>query len=77
MSFLVKVEWRDGKLTLIDTSMPDEKVPLDRAAEPGSFVAAPGYRQSGEPVEFGRRPDGAVESLAFGGGSLVRLDPVR
>jgi CubicO group peptidase (beta-lactamase class C family) len=77
MSFLVRVEWRDGKLTLVDTSAPDEKVPLDRGSEPGSFVAAPGYRSSGEPVNFGRRPDGTVESLSFGGGLLVRLDPVR
>jgi CubicO group peptidase (beta-lactamase class C family) len=77
MSFLVKVEWRDGKLTLVDTSEPDEKIPLGRGAEPGTFVAAPGYRSSGEPVEFGRRPDGTVASLFFGGGLLVRLDPVR
>jgi len=77
MSFLVKVEWRDGKLTLVDTSMPDEKIPVDRGAEPGTFVAAPGYRPSGEPVVFGRRADGTVETLFFGGGLLVRLDPVR
>ena len=77
MSFLVRAEWRDGKLTLVDTSQPDDKLPLDRGAEPGTFVAAPGYRASGEPVAFGRRPDGTVESLFFGGGLLVRLDPVR
>ena len=76
MSFLVKVEWRDGKVTLIGVSEPDMKIPLDRAAEAGTFVAAPGYRQSGEPVTFGRRADGTVDSLDFGGGSLVRLDPV-
>jgi D-alanyl-D-alanine carboxypeptidase len=77
MSYLVRLEWRDGKLTLVDTSERDEKIPLDRAAEPGSFVVAPGYRESGEPVKFGRRPDGTVESLFFGGGLLVRLDRVR
>jgi len=77
MSFLVRVEWRDGKLTLVDTSEPGEKIPLERGAEPGTFVAASGYRPSGEPVEFGRRPDGTVESLFFGGGLLLRLDPVR
>jgi CubicO group peptidase (beta-lactamase class C family) len=76
MSYLVRVEWRDGHLTLIDMSEPSDKAVLDRAAEPGSFVVAPGVRQSGESVEFGRRPDGAVTSLAFGGGSLVRLGPV-
>jgi CubicO group peptidase (beta-lactamase class C family) len=76
MSFLVRVEWRDGKLTLVDVAEQGEKVPVERGSQPGSFVVAPGYRQSGEPVEFRRRPDGAVVSLLFGGGSLLRLDPV-
>jgi CubicO group peptidase (beta-lactamase class C family) len=75
-SFLVKLEWRDGQLTMIDTSQPDDKVVIHRAAEPGSFVVAPGVRQSGEPVEFRRLPDGTVASMAFGGGSVVRLGPV-
>jgi D-alanyl-D-alanine carboxypeptidase len=77
MSFVVRLEWRDGKPTLVDTSAPGQKILLDRAAEPGGFIVAPGYRQSGEPVRFGRRPDGTVVSLQLGGGSLVRLDPVR
>jgi CubicO group peptidase (beta-lactamase class C family) len=77
MSSLIRVEWRDGKLTLVGISEPDGKLPLDRGAEPGTFVAAPGYRASGEPVKFGRRPDGTVESLFVGGGSLLRLGPVR
>jgi D-alanyl-D-alanine carboxypeptidase len=77
MSFVVRLEWRDGKPTLVDTSAPGQKILLDRAAEPGGFVVAPGYRQSGEHVRFGRRPDGTVVSLQLGGGSLVRLDPVR
>jgi len=77
MSFLVRAEWRDGKLTLVDTSAPDSKLPLDQGPEPGTFVAAPGYRSSGERVVFGRRPDGTVKSLFYEGGLLVRLDPVR
>ncbi|HUD77699.1 MAG TPA: serine hydrolase domain-containing protein [Streptosporangiaceae bacterium] len=76
MSFLIRVEWRDGKLTLVDVAEQGEKVPVERGSQPGSFVVAPGYRQSGEPVKFRRRPDGAVVSLLFGGGSLLRLDPV-
>ena len=76
LSFLVRVEWRDGHLAMIDTSDPSDGAVLDRAAEPGSFVVAPGVRQSGEPVEFRRLPDGTVASLGLGGGSLVRLGPV-
>lgn len=77
MSFLVRVEWRDGKLTIVEGSGPGEAVPLERGSEPGSFVAAPGFRQSGEPVVFQRRADGTVTSMLIGIGSLVRLDPVR
>ncbi len=76
MSFLVRVEWRDGKLTIVEGSGPGETVPLERGSEPGSFLAAPGFRQSGEPVVFRRRADGAVTSMLIGVGSLVRLDPV-
>jgi CubicO group peptidase (beta-lactamase class C family) len=76
LSFLVKLEWRDGHVTMIDTSEPGEKVVLNRAGEPGSFVVAPGVRQSGEPVEFRRLADGSVAGMTFGGGSLVRLGPV-
>jgi hypothetical protein len=76
MSFLLRVEWRDGKLTIVEGSGPGETVPLerDRAA---SFVVAPGFRRSGEPVVFLRRADGTVTSMLIGVlGSLMRLDPV-
>jgi CubicO group peptidase (beta-lactamase class C family) len=46
------------------------------AAELASFLVAPGFRQSGEPVVFQRRADGTVTSMLHGGGCLVRLDPV-
>jgi CubicO group peptidase (beta-lactamase class C family) len=76
MSFLVKVEWRDGKLTMIDSDQPGEKILLEPGREPGTFVVAPGVRQSGEPVEFRRLADDTIASLALGGASLVRLAPV-
>ncbi len=76
MSFLVRVEWRDGQLAIVLGSGPGETVPLERGSEPGSFLAAPGFRQSGEPVVFRHRADGTVTSMLIGGGSVVRLDPV-
>jgi CubicO group peptidase (beta-lactamase class C family) len=76
LSFLVRLEWLDGQLTMFDTSEPSEKIVLNRSGEPGSFVVAPGVQQSGETVEFGFLADRAVASLAFGGASLVRLGPV-
>jgi CubicO group peptidase (beta-lactamase class C family) len=76
MGFLVRVEWRDGKLAIVEGSGPGETVPLERGSEPASFLVAPGFRQSGEPVVFQRRADGAVTSMVLGGGSLLRLDLV-
>ena len=77
MSFLLRIEWRDGKLTLVEGDGPGEMMPIERGREPDSFMASPGFRQSGEPLVFQRRADGAVTGLLIGGGSLVRLDPVR
>jgi hypothetical protein len=76
MSFLIKLEWRDSQLTLIDSDEPSEKVRLERGSEAGTFVVAPGFRQSGEPVEFHRSADESIVSLAFGGARLTRLGPV-
>ena len=56
--------------------LPGETVPLERGSEPASFVVAPGFRQSGEPVVLQRRADGTVTSMLTGAGSLARLDPV-
>ena len=76
MSFLLRVEWRDGKLAIVEGSGPGETILIERGREPGSFLVAPGFRQSGEPVVFQRRADGVVTSMLLGGGSVVRLDPV-
>lgn len=74
MSWLARLEWRDGSLTFVDWQAPGELMPLERVQS--SFVVASGFRQSGETLEVRRRPDGAVVSLALGGGTLLRLDPV-
>jgi CubicO group peptidase (beta-lactamase class C family) len=73
MSELIRVEWRDGKLAVVEG---DQTIPLEPGRDTGSFVVAPGFRTSGEPVVFQRRPDGAVTGMLTGGGTLVRLDPV-
>ena len=71
MSYLLRVEWRDGKLAIVEGSGPGETVPLERGSESASFLAAPGFRQSGEPVVFQRRADGTAMSMRIGSGSLV------
>lgn len=76
MTDFVRVEWRDGKLVMLDAAYPAWQVELEPGADADTFTAAPGFRQSGEPVRFGRLPGGRVASLTMGGGTLVRLDPV-
>jgi CubicO group peptidase (beta-lactamase class C family) len=76
MSILLRIEWRDGKLAVVEGGQPGEIMPLERDSEAGGFVVAPGFRQSGEPLVFQHRADGAVTSMLIGSGSLVRLDPV-
>ena len=63
-------------LTLIDSDEPGDKVVIEPGREPGTFVVAAGFRQSGEPIEFRRLPDETIGSLAFGGACLTRLGPV-
>jgi CubicO group peptidase (beta-lactamase class C family) len=75
LSWQTKVEWRDGKLTIIDGDGPSDQVQLDRGAEPGSFVAVPGSQLAGESVVFNVRPDGTVASVRLGHGTLLRLEP--
>lgn len=82
MSSVLRLEWRDGKLTIVDPQVPGEVLPLDRGTEPGTFVFAPGYRPSGETLKVRRESaagdgaDGMVVSIAVGGGTWLRLDPV-
>jgi CubicO group peptidase (beta-lactamase class C family) len=76
MSFLIRVEWRDGKLAVVEGDGPRGAVPLEPGSEADSFVMTPGFRQSGELLVFRRRPDGTVTSMRIGSGTLVRLDAV-
>jgi CubicO group peptidase (beta-lactamase class C family) len=76
MTDFVRVEWRDGKLMMLDPAYPAWQVELEPGADADTFTAAAGFRQSGEPVRFGRLPGGRVSSVTLGGGTLVRLDPV-
>jgi CubicO group peptidase (beta-lactamase class C family) len=77
MSIVLRVEWRDGKLTLVAGDGPAETMPVEPDGEADSFVIGPGFRHSGEPLVFRRRPDGRVSSMRLGSsGTMVRLDPV-
>jgi hypothetical protein len=77
LSYLIRLEWRDGQVMLVDTPAVGQQTPLERGPEPGTFVVSGGFRQSGETILVRRRPDGTVIDLKLGGRWLLRLDPVR
>ena len=76
MSELVRLEWRDGKLSFQDPSEPSWQLVLEPCDEPDTFRVGPGLRESGETARFRRRTDGQVASVFVGGGTLLRLGPV-
>jgi hypothetical protein len=71
---VLRLEWRDGKLTFVDPAEPGWRPVLEPGGEPDVFVVGPGHRQSGELVRFRRRADGRVTSAFLAEFTLVRLD---
>lgn len=72
-----RVEWRDGKLAIIDPDLPAWRPTLRPTEDPNVFLIEPGFRESGENAVFKRLPDGRVESVFIAAGTWVRLEPVR
>ena len=73
---LIRLEWRDGKLSFVD---PDEAMwrpTLAPTDDPDVFLVEPGSRESGEQAVFRRLPDGRVASVFLAAETLARLDPV-
>jgi D-alanyl-D-alanine carboxypeptidase len=74
--WLLRLEWRDGKLSFIDPAEATWHPTLTPTEDPDVFVVEPGARESGEPAVFRRLPDGRVASVLLASTTLVRLDPV-
>ena len=75
-AILARLEWRDGKLEMIDPSEPDGKLTLLPAGEPDRFTVDWFQRESGEPVEFHRDAAGRVTGVTIGPYSLRRFEPL-
>jgi CubicO group peptidase (beta-lactamase class C family) len=73
---IVRLEWRDGKLTLLDDTEPGWTPTLAPTADPDVFTIEPGFRESGEKVRFNRDADGRVISAVAAVATLERLEPV-
>jgi CubicO group peptidase (beta-lactamase class C family) len=68
---LVRIEWRDGALALVDPDSPT--IELRPTPDPDVFDVEPGNRASGEGARFERAEDGGVRRFWIGGGSYARL----
>jgi D-alanyl-D-alanine carboxypeptidase len=72
---VVRVEWLDGKLTVLDPDVPTWKPTLAATDDPDVFTIEPGVRESGELARFERGSDGRVVSLFLAVSRLGRLEP--
>jgi CubicO group peptidase (beta-lactamase class C family) len=73
---LRQLEWRDGKLAVLNPADRAESMPLLPAGDRDTFVVGPGFRDSGETVRFSRQATGQIASVYIGSSTLLRLDPV-
>jgi hypothetical protein len=71
-----RVEWRDGKLTILDPELPAWHPTLAPTEDPDVFLIEPGFRESGENCVFRRLPDGRVASVFVAAGTWARLEPL-
>lgn len=71
-----RVEWRDGKLTIIDPALPAWHPTLATTGDRDVFLIEPGFRESGENAVFNRTGDGRVASVFIAAGTWLRMDPV-
>jgi hypothetical protein len=72
---VVRVEWLDGKLTVLDPDTPTWKPTLAPTDNPDVFTIEAGFRESGELAHFERAGDGRVVSLFLAVSRLQRLAP--
>ena len=73
---VVRLEWRDGKLTFLDPTDPTWTPTIAPTDDPDVFVVEPGFRESGELVRFQRGKDGRVVSVVAAVSTMERLEPV-
>ncbi len=74
--WLIRLEWRDGKLSIIDPDDATWRPTLAPTDDPAVFVVELGTRESGEHAVFRSLSDGRVASLFLAASTFMRLDQV-
>jgi len=72
--YMIRVEWRDGKLTIVDPTTPF-RPRLSPTETADDFVCDPGEGW-GDHIRFIRTDEGRVKALLLASMTYVRLDPV-
>jgi CubicO group peptidase (beta-lactamase class C family) len=75
-SQVIRLEWRDSMLVFMNPDEPRWRLELLPTGDPFRFTVGAGYRESGEPVEFHRLPDGRIDSVFLADGTWRRLEHV-
>jgi CubicO group peptidase (beta-lactamase class C family) len=75
-SQVIRLEWRDSRLVFMNPDEPRWRLELLPTSDPFRFTVGAGYRESGEPVEFHRLPDGRIDSVFLADGTWRRLEHV-
>ena len=73
---LLRLEWRDAKLSVIDPDDASWRPTLAQTDDPDVFLVEPGSRQSGERAVFRRLSDGRVANVFLAASTFMRLDRV-
>jgi CubicO group peptidase (beta-lactamase class C family) len=73
--WVIRLEWRDGKLTFTTPEAAAWRLVLAPTADPDLFAADAGTGFAAERVTFRRLPDGRVASVLLMDSTWVRLDP--
>jgi hypothetical protein len=73
---VIRIEWRDDKLTILDPDDPTWTPTLAPTDEADVFRIEPGYRESGELVRFRRDDRGRVVSVVVAVATMERLEPL-
>jgi CubicO group peptidase (beta-lactamase class C family) len=76
LGWILRLEWRDGKLTFIAPEAPDWQLKLVPTTDPDVFTPEPGSDFAGEDVRFRRLVNGLVTSVHVMDCTFARLDPV-
>jgi CubicO group peptidase (beta-lactamase class C family) len=73
--WLLRLEWRDGKLTFTAAESAAWQLVLAPASDPDTFTIESGADLTGERVRFRRRPGGQVSSVLLMESTFERLEP--